>query len=261
MQLQLRTFDTIVASAAAAVQGAAQTALDLTVGSVTRAVLEANAGLGLWMQWLILQVLQTTRAATSTAGDLDSWVADYGLTRLPASTATGTVTFARFAPVTTALVPVGTTVRTSDGSQSFTVTADTTNPAWNAAQNGFTLGRKLIDERAHAAFVVGIGIFQIADFVAHDRVELGGARYRALDPVAHGRNFAPDRLGEGDDLVANKDFWLGQAQRGLGNRARGVAHLHGAPHQDSADKQKQYRAKSAQRMHRPLGLGKMRRRP
>jgi uncharacterized phage protein gp47/JayE len=139
MQLQLRTFDAIVSSAAAAVQGAAQQVLDLTVGSVLRAVLEANAGLGLWVQWLILQVLQTTRAATSSGPDLDSWVADFQLTRLPASAATGQVTFARFSPVAAALVPVGTLVRTADGSQTFAVTADSTNPAWSAAQNGYLI--------------------------------------------------------------------------------------------------------------------------
>ena len=139
MQLQLRTFDSIVASAAAAVQGAAQTALDLTVGSVLRAVLEANAGLGLWLQWLILQVLQTTRAATSSGADLDSWMADFSLARLPASASAGTVTFARFTPVAAALVPVGAMVKTADGSQSFAVTADAANPAWSAAQGGFVL--------------------------------------------------------------------------------------------------------------------------
>lgn len=140
MQLQLRTFDTLVSSAAAAVQGAAQTLLDLTVGSVLRAVLEANAGLGLWMQWLILETLQTTRASTSTGSDLDTWMADFGLTRLAAVAASGSVTFARFSPTTTALVPAGTVVRTSDGSQSFSVTTDTSNAAWNAAQIGYTLG-------------------------------------------------------------------------------------------------------------------------
>ena len=139
MQLQLRTFDTIVSSAAAAVQGAARTVLDLTVGSVLRAVLEANAGLGLWMQWLILQVLQATRAATSTGADLDSWVGDFGLARQQSVAAAGAVTFARFSPVTTALVPVGTLVRTNDGSQSFAVVADTTNPAFSAVQNGYVL--------------------------------------------------------------------------------------------------------------------------
>lgn len=139
MQLNLRTFDAVVTSAAAAVQGAATQVLDLTVGSVLRAVLEANAGLGLWLQWLILQVLQMTRAATSTGADLDSWVADFGMTRLPSVAATGSVTFARFSPVTSALVPVGTLVRTSDGTESFTVTADPTNVAFNATLNGYQL--------------------------------------------------------------------------------------------------------------------------
>ncbi len=139
MQLQLRTFDTIVGSAAAAVQGAAQQVLDLAVGSVLRAVLEANAGLALWLQWLILLVLQTTRAATSQGADLDSWVADFSLTRLPASAAAGNVTFARFAAVAAALVPVGTLVRTSDGAQSFAVSADPTNAAFSATLNGYQL--------------------------------------------------------------------------------------------------------------------------
>jgi uncharacterized phage protein gp47/JayE len=154
MQLQLRTFDTIVASAAAAVQAAATTLLDLTVGSVLRAVLEANAGLGLWMQWLILEVLQTTRAATSTGPDLDTWMADFGLTRLPAVAASGTVTFARFSPVTTALLPVGTLVVTADGSQSFAVVTDTTNAAWNAAQNGYTLPAGIASVSAAVAATV-----------------------------------------------------------------------------------------------------------
>jgi uncharacterized phage protein gp47/JayE len=139
MQLQLRSFDRIVAAAAAAVQAAAQQALDLSVGSVLRAMLEANAGLGLWLQWLILLVLQTTRAATSSGSDLDSWVADFGLTRLPASAAAGTVTFARFAPVSSALIPLGTLVRTADGTQSFAVTEDSTNAAWRSTQNGYLL--------------------------------------------------------------------------------------------------------------------------
>ena len=139
MQLQLRTFSSLVSSAAAAVQGAASQLVDLTVGSMLRAVLEANASIALWMQWLILEVLQMTRAATSNGTDLDSWMADFTLTRLPAVSANGIVTFSRFAPVSSALVPVGTTVRTADGSQSFNVIADTTNAAYSAAQGGYLL--------------------------------------------------------------------------------------------------------------------------
>ncbi len=125
---------------AAAVQSAAAQLLDLTVGSTLRAILEANASVALWIQWLILLVLQTTRAATSTGSDLDSWMADFALVRLPAVAATGIVTFTRFTVIGTALVPVGSLVRTSDGTQTFSVTTDTTNAAWSGAQNGYVMG-------------------------------------------------------------------------------------------------------------------------
>jgi uncharacterized phage protein gp47/JayE len=137
MQLSLQNFTTLMQNMAAAVQSAADQLLDLTVGSTLRAILEANASLGLWMQWLTLLVLQTTRAATSVGSDLDSWMVDFGLSRLPAVAATGIVTFTRFTVLGTALVPVGSLVRTSDGTQTFVVSMDATNAAWNAMQNGY----------------------------------------------------------------------------------------------------------------------------
>ena len=143
MQLSLRTFNTLVQSMAAAVQASATQLVDLTVGSTLRAVLEANASLGLWMQWLILQVLRTTRAATSVGADLDSWMADLTLSRLPAVPATGIVTFARFTPLLAALIPAGTQVRTSDGAQTFSVTVDSTNSAWSTASNGYVVAAGL----------------------------------------------------------------------------------------------------------------------
>jgi uncharacterized phage protein gp47/JayE len=139
MQLSLQNFTTLMQNMAAAVQSAAAQLLDLTVGSTLRAVLEANASVALWIQWLILLVLQTTRAATSTGSDLDSWMADFALTRLPAVPATGVVTFTRFTTIGTALVPVGSLVRTSDGTQTFVVSVDTTNTSWNAGQNGYVM--------------------------------------------------------------------------------------------------------------------------
>ena len=87
MALQLQNFSTLVSNAAAAVQGAAVQLVDLTVGSTLRAILEANASMALWLQWLIVQVLQTTRAATSLGSDLDSWMADFAFARLPANAA------------------------------------------------------------------------------------------------------------------------------------------------------------------------------
>ncbi len=139
MQLPLQNFTTLVSNAAAAVQGSAYQLVDLTVGSTLRAILEANASIALWMQWLVLLVLRTTRAATSYGADLDSWVGDFGLVRLPAIPAAGQVTFSRFTALAAALVPVGTTVRTGDGTQSFSVSADAANPAFNPGQNGYVL--------------------------------------------------------------------------------------------------------------------------
>jgi uncharacterized phage protein gp47/JayE len=137
MQLSLQNFSTMVEGMAAAVQGAASNLLDLTVGSVLRALLEANASLGLWLQWLIVQVLATTRLATSTGADCDSFGADFGFFRLAAVAAVGQVTFSRFTPSVAAFIPVGTSVSTSANTQSFVVTGDPTNPAYGA--NGYNL--------------------------------------------------------------------------------------------------------------------------
>jgi len=139
MQLQLQTFSTLINNAAAAVQGAAAQLIDLTVGSTLRAILEANASMALWLQWLILQVLRMTRASTSSDADLDSWMADYAFVRLPATTAVGNVTFSRFTSIGTALIPVGMSVRTSDASQTFLVAANPFHPNWSAGQNGYLL--------------------------------------------------------------------------------------------------------------------------
>ena len=140
MQLSLQNFSTLLEGMAASVQGAAQSLLDLTVGSVLRAILEANASLALWMQWLIVQCLATTRLATSSGVDCDSFGADFGFTRLPAVAASGQVTFARFTPSVAAFIPVGTAVSTTANTQSFLVVEDSTNPAYNGGGWGIYAG-------------------------------------------------------------------------------------------------------------------------
>lgn len=139
MALNTQTFGQVVRNMVAAVQGAASSFLDFTVGSVALAILEAYAAVVMWLQGLIVYVLSTTRAATSQGTDLDTWMADYGLTRLPAVAATGSVTFARLTSTNAATIPVGTLVETADGSQQFTVIADTTQTAYNAAQNAYLI--------------------------------------------------------------------------------------------------------------------------
>lgn len=139
MPLNTQTFTQIIRNAAAAVQGAAKALVDFTVGSIIRAIMEANAAVVMWLQALVLQVAALTRAATSNKSDLDSWLADYGFTRLPAAYATGQATFSRFTPTQQAVVPVGAQVQTSDGTQQYAVTLDTTNPAYSAGLNGYVI--------------------------------------------------------------------------------------------------------------------------
>ncbi len=132
MKLPLQDFTSLVRTSSAAVQSAAAGLIDLTVGSVLRAVIEANAALALWMQWLILQLLGATRAATSEGENLDTWVADFGVARLPGAPAAGNALFSRITPGRVASIPAGSLVRT-DGSSpaaTFTVVADPSHPAW-----------------------------------------------------------------------------------------------------------------------------------
>lgn len=146
MALNTKDFVTLVRDQVTAIQGSAAKLIDFSIGSVLRAIVEANAGVVLWLQGLILQLLATTRASTSAGSDLDSFVADFGLTRLPAASATGSVTFQRASTATAAFVPVGTIIKTSDQTpEKFQVTQDTTNAAWSPYPNaatggGYTIG-------------------------------------------------------------------------------------------------------------------------
>jgi uncharacterized phage protein gp47/JayE len=139
MDLPTRTLTDIVRDMSAAITASAGRLVDISVGSVLRAIIEANAAIVLWVQWLVLLMLQTTRAATSTGVDLDSWMADFSLLRLPAVAASGIATFSRYSGAAAAFVPPGTIVKTQDGSVSFAVTADPNNPAWQITLSTYCL--------------------------------------------------------------------------------------------------------------------------
>lgn len=133
MQLDLLGFTSATQRFATAAQAAAATALDFTLGSVMRALAEANAAVGLWIQWQILQVRSMTRLSTSTGDDIDSFVGDFGLVRLPGAAATGQVVVSRYAATQPALVLPGVLVRTADGTATVAIAADTDNPYWSTA--------------------------------------------------------------------------------------------------------------------------------
>lgn len=139
MALTTRTFTDLVRGQVAAIQGSASALQDLSPGSVLRAAVEAFAQVALWLQGLILVLLATTRAATSSGADLDSFVGDFGVTRLGATSASGVLAFSRFSSTASGFIPLGATAETADGTRQFSVIADTTNAAWNAGLSGYVL--------------------------------------------------------------------------------------------------------------------------
>jgi uncharacterized phage protein gp47/JayE len=134
-----KNFSALVSDFAAAVQSASSMLVDFSPGSILLATGEAVSGVALWLQGLVLTLLGLTRAATSTGADLDSWMADFSFARLAATFSTGPATFSRFTATQQAVVPVGASVQTQDGTQAFTVTIDTTNAAYSAALGGYVL--------------------------------------------------------------------------------------------------------------------------
>lgn len=137
--LRVQSFRRLVRGMAQAMQGAAGRTLDFTAGSVARAWIEAVAGVVLWLQWLILETLRQARAATCVGRELDSWMADYGLARLPAVSASGDVVLSRAVAGRAAFIPEGATVKTSDGTLTFYVTADEARAGWQAEPRGYLL--------------------------------------------------------------------------------------------------------------------------
>jgi hypothetical protein len=137
MQLNVQTSTQITNQQAASVQAANPSISNLAVGSPIRAILQGVTSVALWLQAMALQVLSATRLTTSSGSDVDSFIGQFELTRLPAVAATGQVTFSRYSTNASALLMPNTQVATFDLSQSYYVPVDVTNAAWNAAQGGF----------------------------------------------------------------------------------------------------------------------------
>src|SRR6058998_521692 len=70
--------------------------LSRPLGPFIVAITYASALVGLVLQRLIQLVLAAARLSTSSGDDVDSFVADFNLARLPSAAATGLVTFSRF---------------------------------------------------------------------------------------------------------------------------------------------------------------------
>lgn len=197
MTISSKNFVTLVQEQVAAVQGKASALVDLTVGSLLLAVVEATAAVALWLQGLILTLLVTTRASTSSGTDLDTWMADYGITRLVAVAASGTVTFSRFTATAAGFVPVGALAQTADGTQQFSVQLDTSNPAYNAGQNGYILAPGVSSINLMAAAVTAGS----AGNVVAGSINTIAQAIPGIDTVTNAAGFTNGKDAETDDAL------------------------------------------------------------
>lgn len=197
MAINTKGFTALVQAQVAAIQASAAGLIDFSVGSILRAVVEAIAQVVLWLQGLILALLAATRAATSTGSDLDSWVADFGLTRLAAFAASGSVVFSRFTATSQGLVPVGTLVATSDGSQQFAVIADPSNPAYSAPLGGYALAVNVASVTAPVRAVVP----GVAGNVAGDSVTILVSAAPGIDTALNPLAFSGGQDAESDTAL------------------------------------------------------------
>lgn len=219
-------FVQMVQNAAAAVQSSGNAFLDFSVGSVELALIEAYAKVAQWLQLQIAYVYSRERLATSSGTDVDSFGLDYGFTRLGATQSQGFVTFARFSNTTSTLIPVGSTVVTGDFSQSFTVTADPTNGAWNAGQNGYlvSIGVSSVTvpvisvNAAAAANVLPGTISNISSTTGMDSVSNAASTVGGGDPesdVAYKNRFALWVSSRSQATDAAIQYAISQVQAGL----------------------------------------------
>lgn len=158
MALNTQSFTRIVQQQVAAIQSAVTAIggfLSFVTGSLELARVEATAAVAMWLQSLVMQLLNVTRLSTSTAGDIDTFIADFGCPpREPAVASTGQVVFSRFTPTAQATIPAGTytpnpnaggsyaggaMVLTGDGTQPFQVIPDSTQTYWNATANAYII--------------------------------------------------------------------------------------------------------------------------
>ncbi len=110
-------------------------------------------------------------------------------------------------------------------------------PRGARAVQRFALIGHLGDQRANAAFAVGIGALERGDLGADQGLQLGGAGQCPLDAVAHRGDFPAYRLGKRGDLLARCGFGLRQPQRDPGDRTRRDAQfLHPARQRGEAEK-------------------------
>ncbi len=151
MTLPTRTPDQFVSDMTAAFAAQAGVQPVFSSGDPLLAFLQTVSVQLDFLQALAQQIVNLTRAQTSTGSDLDAWMAQFNFARLAATSATTQETFSANQP---AAAPVniqaaalnssgvyagGVIVQSSNGGTQYQVVPDTGNPAYSATLNAYVL--------------------------------------------------------------------------------------------------------------------------
>ncbi len=139
MAIPFQSFDTLVTNQVTAIQASSTQPLDFNTGTVELAMVQAQASMGIWLEYIFNAVLAMARAQTSTGVDLDTWMAQFKLYRLTGNPSTGNCTFSRTVTTSTAQINVGVRVSTVDFSAQFIVIPDVSNPNYNSGAQAYIL--------------------------------------------------------------------------------------------------------------------------
>jgi hypothetical protein len=137
--LNIKTRAQFVTDEVAAIQAALPGTFLFPPGSIVRALTDGHSATAIWLQANQQYLYNRERLATSTGLDVDTFIADFGLTRLPGVASSGEVQFASFTPTIQRVILLDATVSTQDGSVSFKITEDDENPYWNASAGGYII--------------------------------------------------------------------------------------------------------------------------
>jgi hypothetical protein len=177
--LPTQSFATIVANTVAQIQGNSSRLVNFALGSTLRAIVDGFAGLFLWFQAMVLQLLLAIRLSTSVGTDVDTWTADFmpiipgsqsaalpnGSPRLGASASTGLATFSRFSAAPIAiLIPAAssiTYVNNGNGTFTATLTNAGTSPATTVGVQNQAVTFAVVVDTANTAFSATLGGYVI----------------------------------------------------------------------------------------------------
>ena len=154
-----KTFQQFISDMVASWAANTGVAPNLASGDPLLAFFQACSAQAVFLESVILSLINLTRAQTSTGADLDTWMAQFSFTRLPAVSAEGPVTLSALSAHSTATpAPAGSIIQTPGGAIQYQLVADTTQAAWSVSANAYVLPPNTLSMTATAqALVAGAG--------------------------------------------------------------------------------------------------------